>query len=100
MRKKQEERKRENFLEYFAYAFCHSREGGNPEKLIKSWIPAFAGMTFSSTSAAIAFPFFDQWLREAYCQRAGRRFLLIASARSCAQLDYIQCAFAVGSWKS
>jgi hypothetical protein len=24
---------------------CHSRESGNPPKPVRSWIPAFAGMT-------------------------------------------------------
>jgi hypothetical protein len=39
--------KSENFLLTLINEFCHSREGGNPEKFWqrKSWIPASAGMT-------------------------------------------------------
>ena len=27
------------------YTICHSRESGNPLNPLRSWIPAFAGMT-------------------------------------------------------
>jgi len=42
--------KSENLLLTLINEFCHSREGGNPEKFSqrksrKSWIPASAGMT-------------------------------------------------------
>ena len=31
---------------FFCFCFfCHSREGGNPWKAARLWIPAFAGMT-------------------------------------------------------